>query len=235
MQLNSAQLGLRRCFVNPEALYGALADHIADAAATAIVERGRFDLVITGGSSILPLFSQLRAIKTRWDDWHVYWSDERSVPSNHPERNSRAAIELWLAHVPIPVAQVHSIPAEMGIEIASQCYSEVLANVGTFDLVLLSLGEDGHVAGIFPGTEAEDPLTPTVLAVINAPKPPSRRVSLSLHRLANTSQIVLLALGNGKSAALQGLVRQGTEPASVLARMTKVEIWVDLAANDACA
>jgi 6-phosphogluconolactonase len=234
MTLGRRHFGVNsRVFDNPEALFAALTDHIATVAAGAVADRGRFSMVITGGQTVVPLYGRLRHIGTSWSAWTVYWSDERCLPRDHEYRNSRQAHDAWLSHVPIPPGQIFPIPAELGPEMGAEQYARVLSEEGLFDLVLLSMGEDGHVASIFPGAQLEDPLASPVISVTDAPKSPSERVSLSLRRLAHSRNLVLLAVGETKGTAVGDLRRSGMQPASLLARVAALSVWMDQAANDA--
>ncbi len=117
---------------------------VAETAARAVERRGRFLVVLAGGRTPRDLYRMLRAADTDWSRWHVYFGDERCLPADDPERNSRQAADDWLAHVPIPADQVHVMPAEQGADEAAEAYAGVLRGVGDFDLVLLGLGEDGQ-------------------------------------------------------------------------------------------
>ena len=109
-----------------------------------------------------------------------------------------AAIE-WLDHVPIPKDRVHPIPAELGARAAALAYADTLRGVGEFDLVLLGLGEDGHTASLFPNHDwGTAPDAPDVLAVLDAPKPPPQRVSLSAARLSRAREVLFLVAGDSK-------------------------------------
>lgn len=176
---------------------------VLDAAARAIRARGRFRIVLCGGQTPRPLYRVLRSQHAAWTAWHVYLGDERGAPRGDVERNSHMVAEEWLSHVPIPAAQVHMIPAELGVERAAAAYAEDLRGIGDFDLVLLGLGEDGHTASLFPGHDlGTNPDAPDVLAVFDAPKPPSQRVSLSAARLSRALEVVFLIEGEAKATAV---------------------------------
>lgn len=196
-------------------------------AADAVIARGKFSIVTTGGQSVIDLYRYLRLVDADWQAWRVYWTDERCLPIDHTERNSRQTEDLWLRHVPIPKNQVFPIPAELGPAEAAESYSRILGREGQFDLVLLSLGEDGHVASIFPGMEAYDQ-TNSVVAVFNAPKYPAQRVSMSLRTLAGSRHSVLLSVGNRKCVALSAHISGKKQPSTMLAQMCGLEIWTDL-------
>ena len=176
---------------------------IVDAANRAISQRGRFLMVLAGGNTPRDTYRMLRGADTDWSRWQIYFGDERCLPGDDPQRNSRSAGETWLDHVVVPKNNVHAIPAELGAEAAAHAYIRSLHEVGNFDLVLLGLGEDGHTASLFPGHEwgvAAD--APDVLAVFDAPKPPLQRVSLSAARLSRAREVLFLVEGETKRDAV---------------------------------
>jgi 6-phosphogluconolactonase len=185
------------------ALRQAASQRIVDAAGRAIGQRGRFLIVLAGGNTPRGVYDLLRAASTDWSRWHVYFGDERCLPPAHAERNSRMAADVWLERVPIARDDLHVIPAELGAAAAAQRYAETLRGVGDFDLVLLGLGEDGHTASLFPGHDWGDtPDAPDVLAIIDAPKPPLERVSLSAARLSRAREVLFLVEGESKRDAV---------------------------------
>lgn len=215
-------------FASATALEQATVLHIIEAAAIAIRQRGAFHLVLAGGTTPRRVYETLRQQSADWVRWHIYFGDERCLPPEHSERNSRMAGVAWLDHVAIPAAQQHPIPAELGAEAAAKCYARVMSEVGEFDLVLLGLGEDGHTASLFPGkvwgTESDAPDT---LAVSDAPKPPPQRVSLSARRLADAQQVIFLVTGEGKRDAVQAWRQGQAIPASSITPLQGVEVWVE--------
>jgi 6-phosphogluconolactonase len=179
----------------------AAADLILEASRHAISERGRFRLVLAGGTTPEAAYRRLAAEDADWGRWEVYHGDERCRPIDHAERNSVAANEALLDHVPIPAKQVYPIPAERGAEAAAMAYAAVVASALPFDLVLLGIGEDGHTASLFPGHPIpEDRL---VIPVHDAPKPPPDRVSLTPTALAQCRRMLILVTGSGKRDALE--------------------------------
>jgi 6-phosphogluconolactonase len=185
------------------ALHRAAYRRIVDTAATAIVSRGRFLVVLAGGNTPRAVYAMLRDADTDWSRWHVYFGDERCLAADDAGRNSAMAARTWLDHVPIPPDQVHVLPAELGTEAAARAYAKVLAPVGAFDLVLLGLGEDGHTASRFPGHDwGTDADAADTLAVSGAPKPPPQRVSLSAARLSRTRAALFLVDGEAKREAV---------------------------------
>ena len=186
-----------------DALQRAASSRILDAAARAIQQRGCFRIVLAGCETPRGVYATLRTANAAWTDWQIHFGDERCLPRAAAERNSRMAGPAWLDHVPVPAAQVHAIPAELGAERAAAAYAAELQGVGDFDLVLLGLGEDGHTASLFPGHDWGDtPGSPDVLAVLDAPKPPPQRVTLSAARLSRAREVLFLVAGESKRAAV---------------------------------
>lgn len=201
---------------------------IMRAAEQAIKARAAFHIVLAGGTTPRRVYEALRHIPTDWSAWHVYFGDERCLPQDHPERNSRMAASAWLDHVGIPSAQVHIIPAELGAEYAAASYAATLDKVVDFDLVLLGLGEDGHTASLFPGHNAGSAQdAPATFAVANAPKPPPQRVSLSAHRLSTTRQMLFLVTGNSKMQAVKDWQSGLAIPAAQLFPQCGVDIFIE--------
>ncbi len=215
-------------FAATDALAHNATDRILHAAQQAIARSGAFHIVLAGGSTPRRIYRELSRISTDWSRWHIWFGDERCLPPDATERNSLMAAEAWLDKVPIPTAQVHVIPAELGPHTAAAAYGKALAGLGAFDLVLLGLGEDAHTASLFPGhdwgTGAE---APDALAVCDAPKPPPERVSLSAHRLAATHELVFLVSGEGKRQAVTAWRASSPIPAAAIAPTNGVDILLD--------
>lgn len=227
-QATSTQICRWQAFSNLASLENSATETILESAHHAIQQRGAFHLVLAGGNTPRQIYKRLREANADWLRWHIYFGDERCLPTHHPERNSLMANETWLDHVGIPRQQIHPIPAELGAKTATQHYIEIISSVKLFDLVLLGLGEDGHTASLFPQHElGQQPQSPAVLAVFNAPKQPAERVSLSASRLSATRQVLFLVTGENKLPALQ-LWREGKNlPAAAIRPENGVDIFVE--------
>ena len=215
-------------YTTTSSLEHAAAQTIFNASQLAISQRGGFNIALAGGTTPRHVYELLRTKVTDWRKWHIYFGDERCLPADHPERNSRMAAGAWLNHVSIPASQIHIIPAEQGAEAAARDYAETLSNVDMFDLVILGLGEDGHTASLFPHHEwGTAPDAPATLAVHHAPKLPPERVSLTARRLSQTRQLLFLVSGATKRQAVSDW-RNGIEiPAAAITPAGGVDVYLE--------
>jgi 6-phosphogluconolactonase len=178
----------------------------------AIQSGGRVpSVVLTGGTIANRIYREVAALPSDVVDWkHVdfWWGDERYVPADSNDRNDRAAELDLLDVVGADPARVHAMPAadevHPDLEAAASAYAEdVQAHVeGDFDLVLLGLGPDGHVASLFPGFAQLDVTDELAVAVTDSPKPPPDRISLTFTALNRTREVWLLVTGEGKADAV---------------------------------
>jgi len=225
------QILRQRFHPDTEQLIESSAETLAAAAQEAIQQRDQFHLVLAGGSTPQAIYQQLIQLETDWSKWFIYFGDERCLPVGDAERNDFMAQQNWLNHVAIPQQQIHSIPAELGAATAAKNYSKQLAQVEKFDLVLLGLGEDGHTASLFPSHELGNSANaPACLAVNNAPKPPSERVSLSAQRLSQSRQVIFIVAGKGKQDALRAWQAGANIPAAAIAPECGVDVFMDMEA-----
>lgn len=203
---------------------------IIEAAGRAIKQRGEFVIVLAGGNTPRGVYRLLGVENPDWLHWNVYFGDERCLPVDDPERNSKMAAIEWLDHVSIPKHRVHPIPAELGARAATLAYADTLRGVGEFDLVLLGLGEDGHTASLFPNHDwGIAPDAPDVLAVFDAPKPPPQRVSLSAARLSRARELLFLVAGESKRQAIARWRAGERLPAGAIRAAKGVDILVESA------
>ena len=197
-----------------------------------------FTVALSGGRIPKLLYAEVvaQASEDAFAKAHFFWGDERCVSPTDEESNFKlAAVRLLLA-LRVPESQVHRILTERGEAFAvQQAESEIcriadLDETGqpVLDLVFLGLGEDGHVASIFPGdTEAME--TQAVYRAVTGPKPPPRRITLGYPALAAAREVGVLAAGEGKKEALgTSLADDGDTPlARVLKSRTHTEIFTD--------
>lgn len=193
----------------------------------AIDARGAFHVVLAGGTTPRRIYEALSQAQTKWSAWHIYFGDERCLPPEHDERNSRMAALAWLDQVNIPRSQIHPIPAEQEINIAAARYAGEINAIEAFDLVLLGLGEDGHTASLFPRHDAGDASdAPATLVVLDAPKPPPQRISLSARRLSAAHRVMFLVTGKSKLQAIRDWRSGALIPAAKITPENGVDIYV---------
>lgn len=219
-----------RVFDTVAELQSAATAAVLQSANDAIAARGRFLIVLAGGTTPKGIYQQMRDGDTDWSKWHVFFGDERCLPADHADRNSHMAAESLLQHGGIPGDQIHPMPAELGPDEAARCYSAILADIGEFDCVLLGMGEDAHTASLFPGQEWENAAHDPAIAVRNSPKPPSERVSLSASRLSNARQVIFLVTGAGKRSAVQQWRSGDDIPVAAISPPAGAEVYMDAAA-----
>jgi 6-phosphogluconolactonase len=138
------------------------ADLIVDAALSAITERGRFVIALSGGGTPKPVYERLATAGYRdriaWERAHIFFSDERCVPPEDPRSNYRMVRESWLDRSRIPVQNIHRIRGEDDPVLEAMRYQQNIAGFyrsarwPAFDLILLGMGDIGHTASLFPGT-----------------------------------------------------------------------------------
>ena len=173
-----------------------------------------------------------------WRRVRFVWGDERWLPAGDVERNDLLADSTLFQVVPVTASHVHRVvSSETGIDLdaAASTYSSIVAALGRLDIVLCGVGEDAHVASLFPGRDdllMEGPGTPFAIAVRDSPKPPAERVSLTLPALRHAERVWLLACGAGKAEAVADLRarREPLVPAARVAGQQATVLWADAAA-----
>ncbi len=204
-------------------LYRAAAALIAETLATAIAERGRVLVALSGGSlpvRLYPLLAQppLRD-RIHWPAVSVLFADERYVPLDHPENTYRATRQTLLDHVPVEAEQVFPVPSyyrdpEQAAAIYHQQATALLAaHGGQFDLVVLGMGPDGHTASLFPrhGVLAA-PTTALAAVVRDAPKPPPLRITLTPAALNAARTTLFVISGADKAGAVAAALAANGHP-----------------------
>jgi 6-phosphogluconolactonase len=225
-----------RVFDDVEALSAAAARTLVEEGKSAILERGRFTLALAGGETPRTLYRTLAGEhrdELPWKDVHLFWSDERFVPSEHAESNVGAALALLLP-LSIPAENVHAPDTTLSsLEDAARRYEEELLRFHPLDAVLLGIGEDGHVASLFPGAPALEETTRLVVPVHGASKPPSERITMTIPALNAARAVYFLVTGSTKREALKRVL-EGADPllpaSRVRSKAGKVIFWADRAA-----
>lgn len=215
------------------------ANDVAERVATAILHIAdetlkrlpAFRIVLAGGTTPAAIYRIFEDAESAWLGWHVYFGDERSLPADHPERNSVMAHDIWLGRGAVPASHVHAIPAELGADEAASVYRSVVEPIDLFDVVLLGLGEDGHTASLFPDHAwGEDVHAAAALAVHNAPKPPPERVTLSARRLSQARHVFFIVTGAAKRDPVSRWRHGQALPAAAIRPVSGVDVFLDRAA-----
>ena len=177
----------------------------------------------------------LRNANVDWQRITLFWADERAVPPDDPESNFGLAERMLLSPLGAKAPHAIRMPAENGnLDQAAQWYDHALAtalNGGPLDLAILGVGEDGHICSLFPGHQAllqNDDLR--TVAIEDAPKPPPRRLSLSMRFVLQTRKVWVIAIGPRKLPVLQAAVDKTSRstPLDMLMRQAKdVTVFTD--------
>ena len=229
----------------------AVAASVAEALVERIVaaqrSRGIAHVVLTGGGIGTQTLAAVPTAPGSDDvDWgavEVWWGDERFVASSDPERNDVGARDAFLDRLPFDPARVHPMPSteQFGTaDEAASAYAGLLAAsagaagpVPTFDVLMLGVGPEGHVASLFPGLPGVHDATP-VVAVFDSPKPPPTRISLTFPSIRTAREVWLIASGEAKAAAMAAAAAPGTSPFDVPAAgargQERTVFWLDEAA-----
>jgi len=228
------------------ALAAAVAGRLVAVVTAAVSDGGVAHVALTGGSmggAVVTALADLDLDPGTWHRVHLWWGDERFVPAGDQDRNDQQARDAGLDRLPIPAGQVHAVPAgsdPAGLDDAAQAYAAELAGqpdavngVPAFDVVLLGVGPDGHVASLFPGRPELGVTDATTVAVTGSPKPPPLRVSLTLPTLRSAQRVWFVVSGADKSAAVAAAwARPGDRslPASLVRGTAETVWWLDQAA-----
>ncbi|MBI9045586.1 MAG: 6-phosphogluconolactonase [Anaerolineaceae bacterium] len=203
---------LLKIFKSKNQLYSEAQKFLIKSAKQAVKEKGRFFLVLSGGGTPIPLYDLLTTSeasrKISWKNVHLFWGDERCVPPDHEESNYGQAKKHLLDKISIPINQIHRIMGELAPEEAANQYNKEIALLAgekkkwpSFDLVILGLGTDGHVASVFPRSEM-DVSTASFAIEGDYQGRPAKRVSLSIAAISQAKKILFLVSGLEKADAL---------------------------------
>ncbi len=212
-----------KTFADTDAMVADAAELLAQAISEAIAERGVASIVLTGGGTGTALLTRLGSYPVGWARVQLFWGDDRYVPHDDDERNEKQAREALLDHIDIPSANIHAMPASDGafgddIAAAARSYSDDLAAAAesgaptpVFDVHLLGMGGEGHVNSLFPHTAAVRETQRMVVGVVDSPKPPPRRITLTLPAVRRSRQVWLVVSGEAKAEAVAAGV-SGADP-----------------------
>ena len=231
-----------RIFESSDEMSTDLAEYISQVSEISVKERGYFAIALSGGPlvSFLGKLCEAPYNKTLdWSKWYIFWSDERAVAKNHAESNYRITKEGFLSKVPILNGHVYSINDNATVEDAATDYEFVirqLVKVRTigvsesndcpkFDLILLSMGSDGHVASLFPNHPSLELKDDWITYITDSPQPPPERITFTLPVINSVSNIAIVTTGDDKSEAVHLAISDNADgpeaPSSLPARMVQ--------------
>lgn len=205
-------------FETEEDLAVSLAKYAADLSAKFVEERGAFSVVLSGGSLIKSLRKLAEAPyidSVDWSRWHVLWVDERVVPKDHDDSNYKLAYNGFLSKLPILPGNVYAINDALSAEGAADDYETCIkhlvknstvasseSGLPKFDLMLLGMGPDGHVASLFPGHPLVRENKKWVTFIKDSPKPPPERITFTFPVINASAHIALVVAGAGKAGVV---------------------------------
>jgi 6-phosphogluconolactonase len=202
-------------FASDEALASAVANAWLDLTVANAKREQPFCVALSGGRIARKFFSastdSIRARAMDLSNLHFFWADERCVPPNDPESNFGAADELLFVPVGVPEGQTHRIAGEEPPQVAAVAAESEICRLAplnsdgqpVLDLILLGMGEDGHVASLFPGEPESAMNDPAVYRPVTATKPPPQRVTMGYQTIAAARQVWVLVSGRGKDSTLR--------------------------------
>jgi 6-phosphogluconolactonase len=233
---------------SPEELAVIAADRVTGHVGEAIIARGNALVCLTGGNTPRRLYTLLgdpdRQWRERidWDRLHLFWTDERHVPPDHPESNFGMTRECLLSRVPVPESQIHRMPGER--EDAGRAAADyeidlraAFAEAGrddlTFDAMLLGVGRDAHIASLFPGSPLLAPVAtrrPDRVAAVHVPHLAEWRLTLTPAAILDVRRTVVLVEGTEKADAVQAALALPEDvqrwPAQILRQLGGRVEWI---------
>ncbi|GLC43270.1 hypothetical protein PLESTB_001492000 [Pleodorina starrii] len=221
-------------YVTPEKAQAGLVKLVVEAAEAAVKAKGAFTLVLSGGSLPALLGPLATAKGIDWSKTHIFFVDERNVPHSSPDSTYKAAQEALLSKVPIPPAQVYAIAEGLPVEQAAVQYEGRLVSIPAaalprtaeggfpvFDLILLGVGPDGHVASLFPNRPETSASKGWILPVKNSPKPPPERITMTMPVINAAKEVAIVALGAGKCEIVQRVLEVQALPGALPAQLVR--------------
>ncbi|HEC74186.1 MAG TPA: 6-phosphogluconolactonase [Methylophaga aminisulfidivorans] len=196
-------------------LIQAAAEHFVATARAAIAKRGVFYVALAGGSTPKGLYEKLATSpyieQIDWARVHLFFGDERCVPATHDDSNFKMARQAMIDLIPIPVENVHRMPTESGepADVAVR-YAATMTEVmdgAPFDLLLLGLGPDGHIASLFPETPALD-IVDTLTTSVYVQKFDSWRVTMTYPVINSARQVIVFISGEAKAAIVNDITNE---------------------------
>lgn len=189
----------------PTKLAGLIASRLLEKLLELQKDQDEIHICLTGGTTADLLYERFAECAAHapldLSRLHLWWGDERFVAATDPARNSLQAISRLGKTLPVQTAKIHMMAAKEGRDDPHDSAVEYAVELGDvhFDITLLGMGPDGHVASIFPDHPSFDPTSKTVIGVTDSPKAPSERISLTLPTLSRCDELWFMATGANKA------------------------------------
>ncbi|KAL9679797.1 hypothetical protein QQ045_017666 [Rhodiola kirilowii] len=233
-----------RVFEDEDELSRDLVDYIADLSEAAVKERGSFAIALSGGSLISLIGKLCESPHNQtmyWSKWYVFWVDERMVSKNHLDIdviNYKSAKEGFFSKVPVSPSHVTSINNTVSAEKAANGYMFAIrqfvkartidvsdiCDCPKFDLILLNMGPDGHVASLFPNHPVLKESDEWIAFILDSPKPPPERITFTLPVINSAANVAIVATGGSKADAAHEAIDEKAEHPSLPAALVNPSI-----------
>jgi 6-phosphogluconolactonase len=209
-------------FPSPEALAAAVAGRLVVRLAAEQAAGRTPSVVLTGGTIAMKIHEAVVAATqghadVDWSSVDFWWGDERYVPADDDDRNAKQARQAMLDHLDVDEHRVHAMPASDGpydsVDDAAEAYGDEVRRHGSgrFDVLMLGVGPDGHVASLFPGFPQLDVDDAVAVGVTDSPKPPPERTTLTYGALNRSSEVWFVVAGEDKAEAVAKALADGTD------------------------
>lgn len=235
-----------KIFDTDDDLVEGIAKHTVELSSKFSDLRGAFTVVLSGGyliEKLRKLVEPPHVDKVDWAKWHIFWVDERVVKMNDPESNYRLAKDGFLSKVPIPENQIYAIDDSLDAEHAADEYETRLKDLvekgvveispqtkfPRFDLMLLGMGHDGHLASLFPHHPLLNEKERWVTFIKDSPKPPPVRITFTFPVIDASAYIFMVVAGTGEVDAVKKALEDNSSNDLLPVQMVKLEngefIW----------
>ncbi|MHB1128778.1 MAG: 6-phosphogluconolactonase [Ilumatobacteraceae bacterium] len=200
-------------------VFGDAAKTVSELVSQIVELHGVCSVVVSGGSAIHHTLERLATCDVPWSSVRLYMADERCVPRDDKGRNDAMVFNILVQPVQIKLEHFFQIPAELGPHLGAKSYAQTLSSIDHFDIALLGVGPDGHIASLFPNHPSIENKE-RVIAVQNSPKFPPNRVSVGLTMLRDATHRIVVVTGGEKSNLIARL-EEGEKPPVALVNPTK--------------
>ncbi|WP_430009665.1 6-phosphogluconolactonase [Methylophaga lonarensis] len=205
----------QKILADASTLIDAAAEHFVSVARASIAKRGVFFVALAGGSTPKGLYQKLAMSpfveQVDWSRVHLFFGDERCVAPTHDDSNFKMARLAMIDHIPVPAENVHRVPTESGdAAVVAGHYAETIKQImkeQPFDLVLLGLGPDGHIASLFPETPALE-VTDKLVTSLFVEKFQSWRVTLTYPVINAARQVIVFIAGEAKAEIVRDITTE---------------------------